>query len=292
MDEVNVTYVRHKDGPTIGSNAVDLALTGSRWHLFSKNTFSEQQRPAYAEARRPLVLVLWAAAAILTGSAWGQQGPAPGTAPTVRITKGSALAVVIPPDKTTYEIELSSNPIHDVVFEGTGSPPPDYTLTTASRPAPTDDGTMNDPRSQIFRLTFSKIHVGTHTYTITSKNSAGESTATFTVNVKWQGPAEPVPGPVSTGVVGVPSATNSVSAVSRPATNRITLRAVRGRPQSLTTARRLNLRLPEFLSRLAGGGWLPGGGGSAIGGNSIGGGTTNTAAGAATPPPAPNASDL
>lgn len=260
--------------------------------MFSKNTFSERQRPAYAEARRPVVFMLWVAAAILAGSVWGQQGPAPGTAPTVRVTKGNALEVVIPPDKTTYEIELSGNPNHDVVFEGTGSPTPEYTLTTTSRSAPTDDGTMNDPRSQIFRLNFMKAHVGTHTYTITSKNSAGESTANFTVNVKWQGPTGPVAGPVGTGVIGVPSTTNTVSTVSRRTTNRIALRAVRGKPQSLNNARRLNLRLPEFLSRLAGGGWLPGGGGSAIGGNTIVGGTTNAPAGATTPAAAPNASDL
>ncbi len=176
-------------------------------------------------------------------------------------------------------------------FEGTGSPPPEYTLTTTSRSAPIDDGTMSDPRSQIFRLTFSKIHVGTHTYTITVKNSAGESRANFTVNVKWQGPAEPVAGPPGTGVVGVPSATNGVSTVGRRTTGRITLRAVRGRPQSLNSARRLNLRMPEFLSRLVGGRW-PIGGGARAGGNGAGSGTTNPPAGATIPASAPNASNL
>jgi hypothetical protein len=222
----------------------------------------------------------------VAGPVWGQQPATQGAPPTIRITKGSPLAVTIPPDKTTYQIELSGNPVHDVVFGGSGAPAPEYTLTTSSTTAPKDNGTMTDPQSQIFRLNFGRASVGTHTYTITARNTAGEATANFTVTVVWQGPAQLAPPPASTGAIENPTATNSVSAnpVLRPKSRRVSLRMAGSRPQYANRSARLNLRLPEFLSRLLGGGW-PVGGRSVITGGAGGGETAAAGPTSATTPP-------
>ena len=117
------------------------------------------------------------------GTAWGQTD----VLPTITVTPAS-YTVNLQPSKTNALVEIRSGPASAGPFgyEAKGSPRPTVECTASGGPPVEDNGGAG-----YWKVSFTQADDGkTYTYTLKATNVAGVSKdATFTITVKWNGPA-------------------------------------------------------------------------------------------------------